>query len=70
MISRFEVCTLSESKGSLLMSIVAPADSAICRLWERAENQSRNWGVAALSPVTVALTTPAIAELAVLCVRS
>ena len=68
MISRSELCTRSDSKGSLLMLVATPADSAICRLRERAETQSRNWGVAAaVAPKAAPIAPPAVAH-AVLCV--
>ena len=69
MMSRSELCTRSDSKGSLFMLVGNPADSAICCVRERAETQSRNWGVAAPSPATVPLTAPTIAEPTALCVR-
>ena len=40
------------------MLVATPADSAICRLRERAETQSRNWGVAAAAAPTAAPITP------------
>ena len=68
MISRSELCTRSDSKGSLLMLVATPADSAICRLRERVETQSRNWGVAAAVAPTAAPITPPRVVHAVLCV--
>ena len=64
MISRSERCTRNASKGVLLMLVSTPADSAICRLRERVENQFRSWGIAAAVGTIV---PPAVAH-AVLCV--
>ena len=50
------------------MLVAAPADSAICRLRERAETQSRNWGVAvAAAPTAAPMKPPPVAH-AALCV--
>ena len=67
-ISQSELCTRRDSKGCPLMSVTTPADSAICCLWDRAEIQSRNWGVAAAAAPTAAPIAPPPVVHAALCV--
>ena len=68
MISRSELCTRRDSKGCPVTSVATPADSAICRLRERVETQSRSWGVAAAVAPTAAPIVPPPVVHAELCV--